>query len=233
MLASLLALGFLLGLKHALDVDHVAAVASLATRATGVRETVRVAGAWGLGHAAALVAFGAALVIVGVAIPPAVADLLEGAVGIMLMLLGADVLRRVRHKRVHAHPHVHDGVTHIHVHIHDDNDRHDDARVGHAHAHARSLIGRALLVGGVHGLSGTAALILLAIPAVHSAQRAVIYLLVFGGGTILGMMLFSLLISVPLASSVRRLRWGAYTVDGLVGVANLALGAWIAYASLS
>lgn len=222
MLLSLLAFGFLLGLRHALDADHVAAMASLATRSPGMRATMRVAGAWGVGHASILVVFGTALVLLGATVPEPLARWLEAAVGLMLILLGIGALARLRRKHIHAHAHEHDGgMRHAHLHIH------EPGRPGHAHGHARGLAARALLIGCVHGLAGTAGLVLLAVPAVESGAAAIAYLVVFGAGTVLGMMLFSLLLSVPLAMSVKRLRWLAGVLEASVGIANLALGAWI------
>jgi cytochrome c biogenesis protein CcdA len=222
MLLSLLLFGFLLGLRHALDADHVAAMASLATRSPGMRATMRVAGAWGVGHASILVIFGTALVLVGATVPDSLARWLEAAVGAMLVVLGIGVLGRLRGKHIHAHAHDHDGgVRHAHLHIH------EHGRAGHAHGHARGLAVRALLVGCVHGLAGTAGLVLLAVPAVESGTAAIAYLVVFGAGTVLGMMLFSLVISVPLAMSVKRLRWLAGALEAGVGIANVALGCWI------
>src|SRR5512134_3922481 len=103
LLISLLALGFVLGLRHALDADHVAAVASLASRKASLRDMLRVSGAWGVGHAATLVLFGGALVLVGTNLPDGVAHALEGAVGVMLVILGAGVLRRLRARKIHFH----------------------------------------------------------------------------------------------------------------------------------
>ena len=227
MLISLLALGFLLGLKHALDADHIAAMTSLATRSRGLRTTLRVAGAWGVGHASILVLFGTVLVLLGATLPPAVASWLEAAVGVMLILLGVGVLRRLRGKHIHAHEHEHDGERHAHLHIH------EEGRPEHVHGHARGLAARALVVGCVHGLAGTAGLILLAAPAMQSSTRAIAYLVVFGAGTIIGMMLFSLVISVPLTMSVRRLRWMSGALEAIVGAINILLGVWITYQSLS
>lgn len=228
MLISLLILGFLLGLKHALDADHIAAMASLATRSPGIRSTLRVAGAWGVGHASILVLFGTVLLLLGATLPEHVARWLEALVGVMLVLLGIDVLRRIRGKKIHVHIHEHDGdVRHAHLHIH------EDGRAAHSHGHARSLVPRALLIGCMHGLAGTAGLVLLAMPTMHSPSRALAYLVVFGVGTILGMMLFSLLISVPLTMSVKRLRWMTTTLEATVGVVNVFLGVWITYQSLT
>src|SRR5262244_785654 len=222
MLISLLALGFLLGLKHALEADHVAAVTSLVTRSASLRETIRVSGAWGLGHAATMIVFGSVLILLGATLPDRVVHGLEGVVGFMLIVLGVDVLRRLAKRKIHVHDHSHDhGVRHVHVHMH-------DSQVSrHAHAHAAALWPRALVVGCVHGLAGTAGLILLALPTMSSGASAVGYLVVFGVGTVAGMILFSVVISVPLAMSVRRLRWATYGLEATVGLANIALGIWI------
>jgi len=228
MLTSLLVLGFLLGLKHALEADHVAAVTSLVTRSASLRETLRVSGAWGIGHAATMIVFGTILILLGATLPDRVVHALEGVVGIMLIVLGIDVLRRLVKRKIHVHDHTHDhGVRHVHVHMH----WHDRQVSRHDHAHAAVLWPRALVVGCVHGLAGTAGLILLALPTVSSGASAVLYLVVFGVGTVAGMILFSLVISVPLAMSVRRLRWAAYGLEGMVGLANVVLGIWIAVQS--
>jgi cytochrome c biogenesis protein CcdA len=202
-LLSLLAIGFVLGLRHALDADHVAAVASLATRSASLRQMLRISAAWGLGHATTLIVAGGVLVLIGATVPDGVARVLEGAVGVMLVVLGIDVLRRTRTVRtvqVHAHPH--------------------DWASGRAP--------RALAVGCMHGLAGTGGLLLLAMPAGRSGPVALLYLLVFSLGTVLGMLLFSALISVPLAISMQRLRRAAYLLEMLLGFANLALGFAIA-----
>jgi cytochrome c biogenesis protein CcdA len=228
MLISLLALGFLLGLKHALDADHIAALTSLATRSRGLRATMRVAGAWGVGHATILVIFGTVLVLLGATLPQQISSWLEAAVGVMLIVLGVGVLRRLRGKHIHAHEHEHGGqLRHAHLHIH------EEGRPEHVHGHARGLVPRALLIGCVHGLAGTAGLVLLAVPAMESGSRAIVYLVVFGAGTIAGMMLFSLVISVPLALSVKRLRWMAGALEAVVGAVNILLGAWITFQSLA
>jgi len=143
-------------------------------------------------------------------------------------VLGIDFVRRLLRKKIHVHDHTHDhGVRHVHVHMH----WHDREVSRHDHAHAAVLWPRALVVGCVHGLAGTAGLILLALPTVSSGASAVLYLVVFGVGTVAGMILFSLVISVPLAMSVQRLRWAAYGLEGMVGLANVVLGIWIAVQS--
>jgi cytochrome c biogenesis protein CcdA len=226
MLIPLLGLGFALGVKHALEADHVAAVASLVARSSSLKNTVRVATAWGLGHSAVLVLLGAILIALDTSLPEGVARTFEFAVGGMLIVLGIGVLRRLRRQRIHAHVHQHgDGARHLHFHAHQEEpSKHPDQ---HVHDHTHGLLPRALLVGSVHGLAGSAALILIAAPAMHSAPRALAYLVVFGIGSLLGMVLFSVAISLPLRLSARRLSRVSRALEAALGVTNIALGLWI------
>ena len=109
MLLSLLALGFLLGVRHALEADHVAAVATLATRSSSAGQTARLAAAWGAGHALMLLLVGGLVVALGLSLPEGVARAFEAAAGVLLVALGLDVLRRLRRQHVHFHVHRHDG----------------------------------------------------------------------------------------------------------------------------
>jgi cytochrome c biogenesis protein CcdA len=226
MLIPLLGLGFLLGVKHALEADHVAAVASLVTRSSSLKNTVRVASAWGLGHSAVLVLLGSILIALDTTLPEKLARAFEFAVGGMLILLGIGVLRRLRSKRIHAHLHQHgDGARHVHFHSHEEE---SSNLARHVHDHTAGLLPRAVIVGSVHGLAGSAALILIAVPTMHSAPRALAYLLVFGIGSILGMVLFSVAISLPLQLSARHLRRVSGGLEAALGVTNIAVGVWIA-----
>ena len=227
MLIPLLGLGFMLGIKHALEADHLAAVASLAARSSSLKNTVRVASAWGLGHSAILVLLGSVLIALDTTLPEKVARAFECAVGGMLIVLGIGVLRRLRTKRIHAHVHQHgEGARHVHFHAHDQELSNHPAR--HVHDHTPGLLPRALLVGSVHGLAGSAALILIAVPTMHSAPRALGYLVVFGLGSILGMVLFSVVISLPLQLSARRLSRVSGGLEAALGLTNIVLGSWIA-----
>lgn len=226
MLLSILLLGVLLGVRHALEADHVAAVASLATRARSTAEVVKVAAAWGLGHALALLSFGSALIALGLTLSERLEQLFEIAVGILLVALGADVLRRLRAGRVHLHAHQHDdGTVHLHAH------RHHGGReqVGHPfdHEHYHPAIGRAVLVGGVHGLAGSAALVLLSVQATASVAEAIAYLAAFGAGSTFGMVAFSLAMTLPLRFSVRRVETPLHRVELVLGCASIAIGVWV------
>jgi cytochrome c biogenesis protein CcdA len=229
MLTSLLGLGLLLGVRHALEADHVAAVAAMATRARSSGEAIRMATFWGCGHALALVALGGAVAALGASLPEPAARALEAAAGLVLAGLGVDVLRRLDRRRVHFHPHRHDdGVRHLHAHAHDGEPAaaHDPAR--HDHAHARGTLARALLVGGVHGLAGSGALVVLALQSAGSPGQALAYVFVFGAGSVLGMVLFSTAVALPLRIHASHLSRTARGLEAALGLASVALGLWIA-----
>jgi ABC-type nickel/cobalt efflux system permease component RcnA len=224
---SLLLLGLVLGMRHALEADHLAAVASLATRSKGMRGTVLQGAVWGLGHTLTLLAVGGACLLLRAAISARVATALEGAVGVMLLLLGADVLRRMRQRRVHLHVHRHaDDTVHLHAHRHAPEEAHD--RDHHQHAHGGFPL-RALLVGMVHGLAGSAALLLLTLTTLSSAWLGVAYIAVFGIGSIAGMAVLAAVISLPLQGTSRRLTGWYNGLEAVIGAGTLLVGAWVLY----
>jgi ABC-type nickel/cobalt efflux system permease component RcnA len=228
-LSSILLLGFLLGMRHALEPDHLAAVATLATRSRSVAQTMGLGVAWGMGHTLTLMLFGGAVLLLGLALPIRAASALELGVGVMLALLGADVLYRLWRDRVHFHLHHHPGgVAHVHAHSHrDERAPHDPAR--HRHRHLRDFPVRALLVGMVHGMAGSAALILLSLEAVGSVSWGLAYIAIFGVGSILGMALLSLAIAVPLRLTSRRLTGFYDSLSAAVGLATVLLGCYMVY----
>jgi ABC-type nickel/cobalt efflux system permease component RcnA len=235
---SILVLGLLFGIRHAFDADHLAAVATLAARSRSVSETVRVGLAWGLGHALTLFTVGAAALIAGVGLFDRFSHLFELAVGIMLIALGADVVRSAVRNRIHVHRHRHgDHTDHVHFHAHTGEAAHDP--FDHRHAHPGTLPRRAAVVGLVHGLAGSAALVLFALGTAESFAVGLGYLAVFGLGSVLGMAALSMVIAVPLRSCAEarpRALNGLRVVAGLVSVVlgvivvadNLPLGAWMA-----
>ena len=226
-MSAILLLGFLLGVRHALEADHVAAVATLATRSHRLRDTVTVAAWWGTGHAAALIVLGSILVVVGVSLPDGLARFFEAIVGLVLVALGLDVLRRLRSKRVHFHVHAHgDAIPHVHAHAHEGDVDHDLAR--HDHAHPRGLLARSLAVGSLHGLAGSGALVLLSMESAGSPAQALAYLVLFAVGSVVGMVLFSVAISLPLRLSSRWLERTAGGLEATLGLVSIVLGLWIA-----
>ena len=174
----ILGLGFLLGMQHALEADHIAAVSSIAARRSQVGDIVRHGLTWGLGHTLTLFVFAGAAIWLGRAIPEHVARPMETAVGIMLVGLGAHVLWRLWRDRVHFHRHGHDdGTVHIHAHSHAGETR-PHARAPHAHAHGFRW--RTLLVGLMHGMAGSAALLVLAVSQAASPAIGLGYVALFG-----------------------------------------------------
>ncbi len=226
---SFLLLGFLIGMKHAIEADHVAAVASLASGEAAMRGVVRHGAIWGVGHTVTLFLFGGAAVLVGGAVPDAVAQGLEAVVGVMLVGLGAHVLYGLARRRIHFHLHRHaDGRVHIHAHAHaEDEDEHDPAH--HEHEHPTRLPLRTLLVGMTHGLAGSAALVVLTAASAPSVPSGLLYIAVFGLGSIAGMALLSAAISVPLCWAARSLALGHAVLRAVIGSGTAAIGGMIIY----
>ncbi len=224
LILSLLSLGFLMGLKHALEADHVAAVASIASRRQGIGAISRHGLFWGFGHTLALLAVGGTAILLKVAVNDRFAATLEFAVGIMLMTLGAHVLWRLYRDRVHFHTHRHgDGDVHLHVHSHRD-DPLPHRRSVHDHAHPEGIPWRTLLVGLMHGMAGSAALVVLAAAALQSPLWGVAYILVFGLGSIAGMAALSAVIALPLSYTARSLTQANRALQLAIGIGTIAIG---------
>jgi len=218
----ILGLGFLLGMQHALEADHIAAVSSIAARRTQIGDIVRHGLTWGLGHTLTLFAFAGAAILLGHAIPEAVARPIETAVGIMLVGLGGHVLWRLWRDRVHFHTHGHgDGTVHIHVHSHAGETL---PHVRAAHAHAHGFRWRTLLVGLMHGMAGSAALLVLTVPQAASPALGLGYVALFGIGSMVGMGALSMVIAVPLAVSARWLTVANRALQGAVGIVTTVIG---------
>ena len=218
----ILGLGFLLGMQHALEADHIAAVSSIAARRSDVTDIVKHGLTWGLGHTLTLFAFAGIAIALDRAIPETLSRPLETAVGVMLVGLGTHVLWRLWHDRVHFHRHRHDdGTVHIHAHSH------VGETVPHAlapHAHAHGFRWRTLLVGLMHGMAGSAALLMLAVSHAPSAAAGLIYVALFGIGSMIGMGALSLVIAVPIAISARWLTFANGALQGAVGLVTIAIG---------
>lgn len=226
---SIFALGLLMGLRHAFEADHLAAVAALATRTRGLRAGVLQGAAWGLGHTLTLLLVGGTCLLLGQAVPERWAAGLELAVGVMLVGLGLDVLLRARRARLHLHTHSHvDGSVHWHAHAHAQDDGQQ-----HRHEHRTALPGRALAVGLMHGLAGSAALFLLTLREAPSVLSGLAYIGLFGLGSTAGMALLSFAIAVPLRFTARRLTGMQAGLELLVGALTLGLGVRVLFALVS
>jgi sulfite exporter TauE/SafE len=202
-----LGLGFVLGLRHATEADHLAAVSTIVSERRSVLGAARVGAFWGLGHTASLFVAGLVVIVLGVTIPAQVAKALEFCVSVMIVGLGTRLLYLMLRKspRIHVHAHSHDGRRHLHLHFHGSHDAHPVART-HVGSHTGLSRWRTFLVGVLHGLAGSAALTLLVLTEVMRTGSAVLglsYLLIFGIGSIGGMLIMSSLIGLPFALSSR------------------------------
>ena len=219
---AILSLGFLLGMQHALEPDHIAAVSSIAARRTNVSDIVKHGLTWGLGHTLTLFVFAGAAILLGRAIPETVTQPIETAVGIMLVGLGAHVLWRLWRDRIHFHSHAHaDGTRHFHAHSHA-GETLPHARTAHAHGHGFRW--RTLLVGLMHGMAGSAALLVLTVSQAPNPAIGLGYVALFGIGSMIGMGVLSSVIALPLAASARWLTWANRGLQVAVGLVTIAIG---------
>lgn len=220
---SVLSFGFVLGLRHAIEADHVAAVASLVSRTRSIRNAVPIGMLWGLGHTVTLTLFGVLVLFFDSIIPAALSQGLEAAVGVMLIILGVDVLYRLRRERIHFHLHKHGpAAPHFHAHTHQKSAQQDADP--HEHVHPKGLPLRAFLVGSMHGMAGSAALILLTLQSVKSTELGLIYIGLFGIGSVIGMALLSAAIAIPMAFASEGLTQIYVWFRGAVGTATVGLG---------
>jgi high-affinity nickel permease len=217
-LTTALGLGLVLGLRHAMDADHVAAVSTLVSQHRSVVRSCLLGAFWGAGHTLALLAAGVTVIAFKLTISPEVEQGLETAVALVLILLGGHVLlKSVGAIALHRHEHTHNGWVHRHVHVH-------VGSTDSEHVHVLRLGGRPFLVGLLHGLAGSAALMLLALATIPTPVGGLVYILVFGIGSTVGMLLVSGLIGIPFVLTARRSPRLQAVVQTLAGATSLALG---------
>jgi high-affinity nickel-transport protein len=246
---AILAIGFLLGMRHATDPDHVIAVSTIVSRERSLAKSALIGILWGIGHTITILVVGSAIILFGLAIPARAGLTMEFCVGLMLILLGLLNLTGVMkwmsekfsptHPSVtgeHAHLHDHGAQLHFHWHSHSPGTEH----------HAESLappewLGapsarlslfqtlRPLLLGVVHGLAGSAAVALLVLTTIRTPRWAVLYLLIFGVGTVIGMMLITSAIALPLSFAGSRFVWLNRGLITCSGVLSLAFGLFVCY----
>ncbi len=233
-LASVLVLGFFLGMRHATDADHVIAVATIVSRERSVGVAGLLGVLWGLGHTLTIVLVGGAIILFGVVIPPRVGLSMELSVGAMLVLLGLLNLRDLgRWARdtlapapgaVHSHLHRHGEYVHAHPHRHDPD--------AHGHAEADTPLGRLLrpvAVGVVHGLAGSAAVALLVLPVIPEPLWGLAYLGVFGAGTVAGMVLVTVALGLPFAWTAGRFARVQRSLRLAAGLLSLGFGLYLVW----
>ncbi len=222
---AILGLGFLIGLKHATEADHLAAVSTIVTERRGLWSSAIVGGIWGLGHTISLLIVGVFVLLLNFRVSEQAERMLEFGVGVMLVLLGLNVLRKViQGGKLHFHTHEHGERVHAHPHLHEAG--RTDAPDMH---HGLSFSPRALIIGMVHGLAGSAALMLLILPTIESRPLGLLYIVVFGIGSIGGMMLMSFLVGLPFTLTALRFNRFNYLLQSIAGLISIGLGLYIIY----
>jgi hypothetical protein len=203
---TVLGLGFMLGLRHATDADHVVAVSTIVSRSRTLRSAVLIGMLWGLGHTVTILIVGGAIVVFNLVVPPSMETALELCVATMLIVLGGiNLYGAVFERHAHATP------------------AGTEASQGE-----RPMSLRPLFVGIVHGLAGSAAIALLVLTTIQDVVRALLYLGIFGAGTIAGMALLTLLVVVPVAAASRRYVSIDRYLAGVTGAASFAFGTMLA-----
>lgn len=228
---ALLGLGLVFGLKHATEVDHVVAVSTIVSQDKSILRSATVGALWGAGHTASLLAIGAIVLLFRVAIPARVTGWLEFGVALMIIGLGVAALYRALRKssEVHVHQHSHDGLSHAHIHFHENETKHEVSSAK-AHSHALKQVGwKPVLIGTMHGLAGSGALTLLVLTQIQSPWLGLMYLAIFGVGSLVGMLLMSGLIGLPFALTSRNLTNMHHRLQTVAAVLSICFGIWYAY----
>ena len=246
---AILTIGFFLGMRHATDPDHVIAVSTIVSRERSIPKAALIGILWGCGHTLTIVIVGAAIILFGKAIPPLAGLTMDFSVGLMLILLGVLNLTGAlnwisekfspAHPRVaeeHAHLHQHQGHMHFHWHSHapDENHHADSLEPPKLLARPLARLGlfhmlRPLLVGIVHGLAGSAAVALLVLSTIREAKWAILYLLIFGLGTIAGMMLITAALAFPFSFAGNKFVWLNRSFVTGSGLLSLGFGIFVCY----
>lgn len=218
---SVLALGFILGIRHAIEPDHVIAVSTIASQSKKLWHASLAGVFWGIGHTVTLFVVGLIVILMKNKIPEKWAMSLEFLVGIMLVYLGVRTI--LSFKNIHIHKHSHDGEDHAHVHSHQNSGEHD-----HKHKHKNTTYLGSMFIGLVHGLAGSGAMVLLTMSTVKSIGEAAAYILIFGVGTVIGMLLFTTIIGIPFVLSKKR-RTVNRTFGLIAGVISIVFGVYYMY----
>jgi len=224
-LISVLGLGVILGLRHALDPDHIMAVSTIVSETKSVRRSSLVGTCWGLGHMISLLIAGVLVIALRVQISDRMALRLEFTVALMLIALGVKaMLKSWRGWKLHVHRHTHDGSTHTHLHVHHPGEEHQ-----HRHRHLIGSGVRPFLVGMMHGMAGSAALMILVLATIPSAIAGLIYIAVFGLGSVGGMLIMSSLISLPFVFAKKYFRLLGEAMQLAVGLSSVAFGFFLVW----
>ncbi len=245
----ILFLGLLLGVRHSMDADHLVAVSTIVSEYKNPLRAIWIGVSWGLGHTTTLFLVGIALLFLKISLPERLIMTFEFLVGIMLVILGIQIFWNFRKKRIHLHPHETIQGSHQHFHSHQEEENHVHHRlrldnlvsffiagIVPGEHNARKIQGpgkpffrlKSYIVGTVHGLAGSAALLLLVLASLKSTWAGVIYILLFGLGSVISMGIITIGISFPFAASSRMPRIN-YVVQWVAGSLSIILGFILMY----
>ena len=212
--------GLGLGFAHSLDPDHVVAVSTLLCNNKSIRKSITSATVWGVGHSTVLFIIGLLVLTLSVVIPQSVLKLFDSAAGVLLIILGALVIRpliaerirpdQINHEHTHSHPQTH---PHSHPHDHTKDNHH-----GHAHLH------KSALTGALQGLGGSAALMLVTLSTVNSVGVGLVFICLFGVGVILGMVGIACLVGSVMAYTASNLEKVHKIIKALTGSVSIVFG---------
>ena len=224
-----LALGLILGFRHALDPDHVVAVSTIVGEYRNPFRSFWVGISWGLGHTTTLFIVGIVIIALRLAIPERLILIFEGAVALMLVGLGVQVIYSIRKKKVHQHNHGHEDDDHSHFHSHAENPAHSPEHHGVKGVGKPFLRKKSFFIGTVQGLAGSAVVFGLVLTTIDSVQAAIAYILLFGLASVLTMGVMTILISMPITFSANRLPNLNRFIQPGVGVLSILFGVLLMY----
>ncbi len=246
---SILAVGFFLGMRHATDPDHVIAVTTIVSNQRNSMRAALIGAFWGVGHTLTIFVVGAGIILFNLVIPVRLGLSMELSVAVMLIILGlwnvagfprsvpeGSIQNHAEEAVIHSHVHSHGAITHNHPHVHQPE--------GHAHSSEDIPLDwmdrvfgkvslyqyiRPLVVGIVHGLAGSAAVALLVLTTIRNVHWAIAYLLIFGVGTIAGMMLITMSIASAFTMMGRGRQKFSRRLALASGLLSLGFGLFVAY----
>jgi len=210
----ILFIGLVLGIKHAFEADHLVAVSTMVSQHKHPLKAALVGTFWGIGHTLTLFVAGIFVLLFKFQITQQLSAVFEKSVGIMIILLGLFNLFKRQNDELHSHTHSHDGNKHEHVHVHSSSKK--------LHSHHKSF-----LVGIIHGLDGSGALMLLVLSTIHSTSQGLFYVLIFGIGSIIGMSAISMILGIPILYGSKKIPNLERYLQLLTGVIGVLFGGFL------